>query len=46
MNRNSLWIGFVVVICTMAGCAKDPIETAVGTNDRAAVAEAVKADFL
>ena len=32
-----------MVVCTLAGCSKDPIETAVSKNDRAAVAEAVKA---
>ena len=42
MNLNSLRLGFALAIVALAGCGKDPIETAVDKNDRQAVTEAIK----
>jgi len=48
VNVNSLRLGvyapvvWTLVMLTLAGCGKDPMETAIGKNDRTAVAEAIK----
>ena len=48
MNVNSLRLGFValvsctLVISTLTGCGKDPMQTAIEKNDRKAVSEAIK----